>query len=217
MNKNKSHLAWQASLIFGFASGLELILGYIIGLDRFSEGDILFIILSVLLEILVMGGATGIFWRMTPRREEKWRFMIPLAAVTLLDLFLNLFILTGVGSGLTFWFVWFGVEIGFGLIRAMLWGLVFGGCFGWVYQGRKGFFGFAMAGVTGKVLGFLVGQASFIPIYKILSIQEVPSLYINSHPWFAFLMMATTILGGLIFGAILGRKTDRAHPEVDAV
>ena len=114
MNKNKRHLIWQASLIFGFASGLQMILGTIIGLERLSEGEILYIILSVLMEILMMGGATGIFWRMTPRRKDKWRFLIPLAAVTLLDLLLNLFILTREGSGLTLWFVWFGVEIGFG-------------------------------------------------------------------------------------------------------
>ena len=176
MNKNKSHLIWQASLIFGFASGLELILGYIIGLDRLSEGEILFIILSVLLEILVMGGATGIFWRMTPHRR-KMAFLDSLSGCHPIRFVSpNLLLLTSVGSGLTLWYVWFGVEIGFGLIHATLWGLVFGVCFGWVYQGRKGFFGFAMAGVTGKVLGFLVGQASFIPIFKIFSIQELLSL-----------------------------------------
>jgi hypothetical protein len=208
--KFQHHLIWWGCLTFGVISIFRSLFINLTGTStvKYIEYTFSTFAISALTGLVFTGIAAGLFWMGIPRRKGKWSFFFPVLASVVLTVVLTWMSKTIVYAPMVSnWFTLYGWPF----LQTVLWGVVFGGCFGWVYQGRQGAIRFSLLGGTGKALAYIVWQSSIILTYGLFHLNaEWPSL-IQMNTWFYIWNLVLNMIGWMIFGALIGWEIDRAN------
>lgn len=215
-----NHLIGWGSIVFGLAYGLEALIESLTGLTTtgFSKMTSFTVLVVFLTQMIFIGVATGLFWLGTPRWKSKWSFLPSVIAASLFNLLNLVFSFTVLwhpqisnqpASAITYLLPWPEVF-------TILWSLIFGGLFGWAYRGWKAVFPFAIVTVMSKFLRFIIGWVMAV----LLNLNIDPTANILLRPGPFLWSLAYVILGGMIFGALLGWAANqvnrRGGPDVAA-
>ena len=209
--ESHSNLIALGMLAFGISAGLRSGIGLLTGLStlEFTKYTLLDILVSLFLGILFTGIPTWVLWQGSGNRAQRWGFMPPVIGAsfvgTLTLLISIIFMPKFPIYNQTGWFFW---GIGWPLISTTLRGLLFSGWFGYVYQGRDAIWRFAAAGTLGRVLAFILWLGSNILMYRVLGGELV---YYSGNPWFMLWDLTLTVIGGMIFGALLGWQASKSE------
>ncbi|HVN56459.1 MAG TPA: hypothetical protein VMT46_19185 [Anaerolineaceae bacterium] len=216
------NLLWWGALVFGLGSGIGKTIGLLTGLSTLKFGDYTFwaVLASFLSALLFTGAQTWLFWQGSSQRENKWGFLVPVVGATLTSLLTLLLSIRYMPMGPLYdrgeWWFW---AIDWPLLSTMLWGLVFGALFGWVYQGRQAIFRFAAIGAMGRALAFILWQGSMAITYRVFHITDELPHFVAVNVWFLLWNLVLVILGGMAFGALIGWQASREekHSPMDGV
>lgn len=198
------HLMGWGSLVFGLAYGLDILFESLTGLTTTGISNYsTFTVLAVFLtQLIFIGAATGLFWLSTPRWKSRWGFLPAVMAASLFNLLYLVFSITVLwqpqisslsANAITTWLPWPEVSMGF-------WCLIFGGLLGWAYRGWKAVIPFALVTLLSKLLRYFIGWGLFAGLNLNLYPTTTPLTHLDGLLW----ILAYVILGGVIFGALLG-------------
>ncbi len=208
--KFHNHLIGWGSLVFGLAYGLEMLFSSLTGLNSIGvdQYTALTLLATFFTQFLFIVAATGFFWLGTPRRISKWSFLPSVIAAGLMNLLMLIFSIAVLwnpqvsndpASGITL--------LPWPELFTILWSLIFGGLFGWAYQGWRGVLPFALVTILSKIIRY--GLAWVMAVVLNIGISPIANPWLQSETliW----PLAFVILGGMVFGALLGWEADQVN------